>query len=362
MFNNTIFKYLKKRLIKPLTLKIDQYSLNHDHKIAAQKAIKAYEDSNGIKLSPNLKKLADEYASDVFGGKEFSPWLQFYSLVSGEFKEGWIPDNYFGEFVAPQKGLSLVSLYKTFANVLFKTPILPDIAYFIDGHLYNNEFGPTNVTNLRKTCFKEYPDVILKPDNSHKGRGIFKICSERIDEEVLKKIGDCVLQYPLKQHLFFDEIIPESDASACLRIFTVRNLKGEIEARTAHLNLGRKVENVFLFKNFFQVPIVSSEGELNSFGFTSDWKKWKKHPDTDNDFARKKIPHFSEANKVCIDLHSLIPHFNVVGWDIAITTDEEIKLMEWNAIYPGIKLDEAVRGPCFCGLNWENLWRNNRRR
>jgi hypothetical protein len=54
-------------------------------------------------------------------------------------------------------------------------------------------------------------------------------------------------------------------------------------------------------------------------------------------------------------LHATVPHFTIVGWDIAIGSDDEIKLIEWNGCHCDIKFSEATTGPCFTGLNWESL-------
>src|SRR5690348_5528889 len=48
-----------------------------------------------------LVKLANAYSRDVFGSIKYAPWLRVYAAISGGFKEGWIPDNYYGIVVDP---------------------------------------------------------------------------------------------------------------------------------------------------------------------------------------------------------------------------------------------------------------------
>ena len=55
----------------------------------------------GEKQILNLIKLSNEYACDIFGWIGFSPWLYVYSALAQTFKEGWIPDNYYGKIVVP---------------------------------------------------------------------------------------------------------------------------------------------------------------------------------------------------------------------------------------------------------------------
>src|SRR5437879_4239473 len=101
------------------------------HKKEALKAVGAIEAYNGARLTPSLKKRADDYAIAVLGKKAYAPWLYVYALVGGAFKEGWIPDNFFGRVVWPavNNGLGELTHYKSLTNVVLKTDSLPDIAY-----------------------------------------------------------------------------------------------------------------------------------------------------------------------------------------------------------------------------------------
>jgi hypothetical protein len=69
-----------------------------DHEQEALAAVRTIEKFNGQKLLPSQKKLADEYSINILGNKVYAPWLYVYTLVrGGNFKEGWIPDNFFWE-------------------------------------------------------------------------------------------------------------------------------------------------------------------------------------------------------------------------------------------------------------------------
>ena len=71
------------------------------HRYSNKKAYKALKgvESQKSKTDSSLIKMSDEYAMDVFGWKGFSPWFYVYSAMSGTFKEGWIPDNYYGKII-----------------------------------------------------------------------------------------------------------------------------------------------------------------------------------------------------------------------------------------------------------------------
>ena len=72
---------------------------DYRHRKEALRAVATIEKFNNTRLTRAVQKRADDYAVQVLGAKAYAPWLYVYSLVSGTFKEGWIPDNFFGRSV-----------------------------------------------------------------------------------------------------------------------------------------------------------------------------------------------------------------------------------------------------------------------
>jgi hypothetical protein len=325
------------------------------HKKQALRAIQTIEQFNLKKLSPQQRKIADDYSIQVLGKREYAPWLYVYTLVSDGFKEGWIPDNFFGSIVSPKinNGIGAVTDFKTFTNIALKTDALPDIAYYINGFFYNRDLEIIKISDLRELVSGKFSDVFVKEDGSNQGRGVVKLKAQDVTEDSFKKIGNCVIQSPIQQHEFFDEII--SGSVATLRITTVKDLDGKIDLRASYLRLGRKNTQWVQSGNSVRVAVIDREGELDDFGYTEDWRRWSSHPDTDFCFSKKRIPHFKEAVQTCLKLHNAVPHLSIIGWDISISSDEKIKLIEWNGGHCDIKFSEATTGPCFLGLNWERL-------
>ncbi len=325
------------------------------HEREALKAISTIEKFNGTRLSPHHKRMADEYAIGVLGKQEYAPWLYVYTLVRGDFREGWIPDNFFGQMVWPKinNGLDFLADVKTLSRVVLRTEALPDIAYYIDGVLYDRDFSPIEIAALRKIVAETCSDVFVKKDHGLQGKGVGKLPITDIQENILEQFGNCVIQSPIKQHRFFEEIV--SGSVATIRITTVKDRNRNFEMRASFLRLGRLDTAWVQSANSVRVAIVDGSGELDCFGYTQDWRRWSSHPDTNFVFSKQRIPRFKEAVETCIKLHASVPHFGIIGWDVAIGDDDTIKLIEWNAGHPGIKFSEATTGPCFTGLNWENL-------
>jgi hypothetical protein len=342
-------------LIDSSRKKITEYRHHRIHKKSAFRYIEKVERLNGWKLTPKIKKLADDYAIAVFGKKEYAPWLYFFSIVQGEFTEGWIPMNFYSAYVLPDYGLTRISAIKSFSKVVLKTDSLPDIAYFINGKFYGKDYSLVSLSDLREMVASHYSKVFAKGDNSLRGLSIHKLGVEEINEDTFNQIGNCVIQYSIQQHALFSEMNPSTTAT--IRMVTVRNSAGSIEFRSSHLKLGRKGSDWYQSENCIKVGVINNLGELDSFGYTQDYQQVTKHPDSHVPFTNKKIPRFTDAIDMCVKLHSSIPHFPIVGWDITIDHQENIKVLEWNAgiPHPGVRFNEAVLGPCFIGLGWENL-------
>ena len=349
MISASIFEKWAGRAIN--AARASQY--HQTHRKEALTAVRVIETYNSQRLTPALKKIADEYSSDVFGSRRYAPWLYVYALVSGKFKEGWMPDNFFGRMVCPHvnKNLVVVTGYKTLSNVVLKTEALPDAGYYIDAIFFDRDLAVIDAAELRAACRNAKGKLFVKKNRSGRGEGVLTLPVEQLTEERFKQIGDCVIQMPIQQNEFFDRIIAGSVAT--IRLTTVKDRSGRIALRAAYLRLGRTDTEWVQSNNSIRVAIQCSTGELDNFGYTPHWKRCECHPDTRYRFQNQKIPKFKNAVELCLALHSKVPHFTVIGWDVTLDQVEQIKLMEWNSNHPDIKFSEATTGPCFLGLNWE---------
>src|SRR5699024_2098383 len=197
----------------------------------------------------------------------------------------------------------------------------------------------------------------LKLDNSNQGKGVYKLSKENFNLNEMLNKGNAVLQTPIKQSKFFDEILTGNVAT--LRILTYKDTSNEIRFAASFLRVGRKNEDIVRAETSIKVPIIDEHGTFNSFANgDSDWKKYYEHPDTGYKFEGNKIPYFKAAVKDCIDIHKKIPHVTIIAWDVSIDEYGETQIIEWTANHPGIKFTEACLGPSFKSLGWENLHKN----
>lgn len=309
------------------------------------------------RTDPAAIRRADEYAREVLGSADYAPWLRLYTAVSGGFREGWIPDNYYGLVVAPMKSgeVSKVALTKSFTNCVLHTDALPDLAYVIDGVYYARDYRPVSREQLSEILFADDTRTVFKADQSFRGRNVVFMTRESLSAAQQQGLPDGVFQAPVRQHDFFAAVSPR--AAATLRITTAREPDGSISVRSTYLRVGRASDDMVISVNQLSVPVDMATGTLGESGYTSEWRQTDAHPDTGVRFAGQAIPGFVNALQLCQTLHRSCPHMLCVGWDLCIDEHERPRLLEWNARYNGIKFPEATAGPCFRGLGWEQLWR-----
>lgn len=59
------------------------------------------------------------------------------------------------------------------------------------------------------------------------------------------------------------------------------------------------------------------------------------------------IQGYKKVEELALNLHSKIAHIHIIGWDIALDIEDEPVLIEANATWPGITIEQLCTGPIF---------------
>mgnify|MGYP000868986698 CR=1 FL=1 len=338
------------------TFKTIPYNTMHCRK--AHRILKSLAPEKG-KLSNRLRKICDDYASGILGWKGYSPWLYVFSLFSGDFKEGWIPDNYYADVVIPilKGSYGNLSSMRSLVHSIFGSDAFPDILYFVNGKFLSREYEIIPEREVKERLFEEQSRVVFKKDNSFRGLGVCIIEPDSFDIGTVKRMGSGVFQGFIDQHELFNRIV--TGPVATIRIITVCETDGRITAPSSLLSVGRANESHLRGSSQIRIPVSSGTGSLSDSGYLPDWTSIEEHPDTGFVFRGTVIPNFQKCRDTVIKLHSSIPQVVSIGWDLSLDRKGEVKAMEWNSGHNGIDFSQAVNGPLFAGLGWEDLWRRS---
>jgi len=348
---------MNRKKIKGLVQRYLTYEYHKALNDSAKKTLKSIESVKG-KTDSKMIRLSDEYAGDVLGWKGYAPWLYVYSAVAETFKEGWIPDNYYGRIVVPSlKGdYGKIANLKALTSKIFNEDAFPDLVYYTNGLFFSRDYEVLQPEKVKDLVFRNSDKIVFKSDNSVRGFGISFFEKASFDVIKIKKLGNGVIQGYINQHSFFKEFMPNSVAT--LRVTTTVSKMGDCTVRACFLRIGRSVDTHINSESRILIPINLKTGELYDQGFMPNWSTTDRHPDTGISFANKRIPNFASCISIALDLHKLLPLAQCIGWDMIVDENDNVKIMEWNGSHNGIKFSEATQGPCFSDLGWEILWKD----
>jgi hypothetical protein len=347
-----------RKQIKNSILKIRIFEDNIDRNGAAKRHLKVAEQEKG-KLSASDRKLCDDYAKEVLGSKSYAPWLYTYSAFSGKFKEGWIPDNYYGQHVIPKINGDYGNIChrKAAINSLLKLENSLDICYYTNQLFYNTKYQILKEETLREILFLNNEIIVYKLETSQQGKGIYFFNKNNFKVNEIKKLGNGVFQNYISQHDFFSNFTKNSVAT--IRLTSVCDDNGKITIRAGYFRFGRDKDTHVMGSSAIKIPIDIKEGRLGELAYLPDWKSTTKLPDHNFNFKAQKLPVYEKCISEVKRMHSNIPFARCLGWDLMVDDADNVVVIEVNGGHSGIRFTEAVQGPCFKGLNWENLHKIN---
>jgi hypothetical protein len=326
------------------------------HRGVAEAAYRGIISNPGVSpLSAATKRKIRDYAAEVLGSPHFTPWLEVFTAYQGEFREGWIPEDYFERRVLPKINgeFRTFGTAKTLSRRILATDLLPDIAYCVKGQWLDTHDQPIPRASLKSVLFAGGDTVFAKAESTSKGKGIAILQASTFDPATPPVEGNFVVQRAVRQSPWFEQISP--GCVATLRVTTAWDGAEKPQFTACHLRVGIGGVRFVISSSSLKIPIVGTTGDLVDIGTDPDWKRHSSHPDTGVVFKGLTVPGVPAAVEACLQMHAHVPHLGVIGWDCAITESGATELLEWNTRYPGVKFGEASVGPTFLGLNFERF-------
>ncbi|MGQ7786808.1 sugar-transfer associated ATP-grasp domain-containing protein [Nesterenkonia sp. K-15-9-6] len=327
----------------------------------AAKVLRSIESATGP-VPRHVRAQADDYAGDVLGSRSHAAWLYVYCAIGGEFREGWIPDDYYMSVVLPAiegRHGALSDMRAMTARIFGHEKEIPDSGYVVKGRLFSASLDESaSLEEFTDLVFAGGDRVAFKADGSARGRGV-QILDRESFTRTAGDLPDGVVQPFIHQHEAFAEIA--SGSVGTLRMTTVVEPDGQTSLRDAYLRFGRETEDHVASDSNIRVLLDTATGAFSPIGYTVDWLEIDRHPDSGAVFAGREVPNYAACREAVERLHRRFPVAPVIGWDLTVSQDGSVHVLEWNNGHNDIKFSEATSGPCFTGLGWEHLGRKGGR-
>ena len=306
-------------------------------------------------LSPKQLREIDDYAHETFGSIYYAPWLVTYAAFSRGFHPGCIPDNYVGLYMLRYViGDWREKLGRIYQRRMFDSPLFPEILRSENGQLLRPDNTEVTPDQLTKTLFESDERAFLKLANTNQGRGIRILHQASFHPDMLPSGQDYVIQRALDQDPDLDRF--SSGAASNVRLTTVIK-NGRAETRELRIRFVRQNAPFVTGNNDVSLPINKDSGAFFTQGTMRDWALTDRHPDSGEVFAGNHLPHFAAMKAACEALHEKCPEVGWLGWDLCPMANGAFAIMEVNCGHSDIKFAEAMHGPNFADMGWENLHR-----
>lgn len=243
--------------------------------------------------------------------------------------------------------------YKFLPQAKLPTPVLKNI----NGKYFSGDNKLISIEKAVSLLKNNNNNMIIKPSlDTGGGRGVSKIQGDNhkiyldshpIEFEGLLEIykKNFIVQEIVCQHDSLKRIYP--DSLNTIRLMTVRLNSGYhcVSAVVRFGNNGSIVDNIKA--NGGIACGISQEGNINSYGINSLGEKKYKHPFTDIRFENQEIYRFSDIKKEVEMLHNDLPYFDLVSWDVALDSEGNIIIIEFNISGQEINFHQFNNGPLF---------------
>lgn len=182
-----------------------------------------------------------------------------------------------------------------------------------------------------KTMVQQH-DCIAKPIDGTQGEGIFKICAASV------KDWRMLYEQCVKDNILLEECIQAYNEIAefhpsslnTIRVVTVSNedkcvVFGALLRMGAH---GSVIDNTHAGGVY--APINVETGTIDIEAIDSRNHHYSCHPDSGKTIKGFRIPMWEQIKETCKEASQTIPNIHFAGWDLCITKEGQVEIIEGN--------------------------------
>lgn len=298
-------------------------------------------------INDAIIKRAKEESGDRFGDPGHWHWLALYAELSENYIEGWLPGDFYTFELIPYlnpRRLAYISTYKSFDHRAIGSFASEPVAVVINGSFYNSA-GDRLTPQQFSTMLKDYADdVVIKEDAAASGKGIRFMHSADLGPDEFNFAKSYLVQPLFRQHQALHEVY--SGSVNTLRISTYMDPIGVVSVKHKLLRVGHSGNRIVNSGDQDIDLYMDATGKVTGDALDGIGRKREAtHPDSGYSFRDLKIPSMQDALDACKNAHYSFPYLRFIAWDLYIDVEGVPRMIEWNAVNPGIWVHEARQGP-----------------
>lgn len=307
---------------------------------------------NGRDLSAAQEREIKQYWHDLLGIEIPLDWHRYFYKRTGVYSVKYIPTSlYYTDLIGRLNQFPMNEAYtdKNLSYRLLPAEHQPEaVIRNMNGYYYAND-TPINKQKAVELC-ENMDDVLIKPTLKSHGDGVCKfhvkngitsIGDKRIDQLFDEYSPNFIIQKAVHQHTQMNAL--NSSSVNTIRILTYRS-GNEILVLYTVIRIGRQGSDVDNETAGGISTRILADGTLAKYAFGAPGNDNVEKTDTGVVLDGYAVPSYSEAVELVKKMHLLLPHFNLVGWDIAIDTEGKPVIIEFNT-WP--ELSQSANGPAF---------------
>lgn len=280
------------------------------------------------------------------------------------FDANYLPLCYFHPYILPKLNppqWKKVLSHKALTEMLFGgvCEFPSTLIRSIGGKLFDSKYRPLSIEKCIELILKTESGMLYKPAmDSCQGKGI-EFFTQENKSTLIEAFKDCSI-FHLATDFVIQLAVSQSKETSiynptslnCMRITTL-NLNGKVTVCSRALKCGSKgsaVDNIGTGKRGVIIGI-NPDGTLRKFGFYGNGEMTYSHNGVT--FQGRCIGSYKLIEDTAIELHKLNDKCKLIGWDLALDTDNRPVLIEANVSFPGISFEQMCSGPIFGERTYE---------
>ena len=176
----------------------------------------------------------------------------------------------------------------------------------------------------------KHSSYYLKDKTGCEGKGVERVDDGSIDTRTMKeKWGGCLLEEAIDPCRELAEFCPRSLNTVRITVLQDQHTKDyEIMSAVLRISTGSALDN--LFQGALVADIDLKTGMTATNGISRTGLEYDLHPVTQKRIKGFQIPRWSEILEMVRELDRLVPGIGYVGWDIGLSDDRGVLVIEGN--------------------------------